>query len=105
MILIYIYIYIPEDRPQQKQYDFKLSPGTTSISNAPNFAHIYCFINNRKYISYENSGTINFETVDFIKQVCAGNFYAKLKNENDENDIIEITSGQFDLICTEPRGD
>jgi ribosomal protein L33 len=43
--------------------------------------------------------------VDFIKQVCAGSFYVKLKNEKDENDIIEIKNGRFDLICTEPIGD
>ena len=29
----------------------------------------------------------------------------KLKNENDDTDIIEIINGRFDLICTEPRGD
>ena len=100
-----IYIYIPEDRPQQKEYIIQLSPGTTSISKTPDFPHIYCYINNRKYISFENSGSINFEVVDFTNQVCAGIFYAKLKNENDENDLIEITNGRFDFICTEPIGD
>jgi hypothetical protein len=97
-----IYIYIPEERPQQKEYTFQLSPGIPSSLDKPVFPHLFCNINDKKYISYENSGIINFETVDFTKQVCAGNFYAKLKNENDENDIIEIKNGQFDLICTIP---
>ena len=61
-----IYIYIPEDRPQQKEYIFQLSPGTTSSLNEPDFPHIYCYINNRKYISFENSGIINFALLDFI---------------------------------------
>ncbi|QTE24295.1 hypothetical protein [Polaribacter cellanae] len=99
---IYIYIYIPEERPRQKEYIFHLSPGVPSSLNKPNFPHIFCYLNDRKYISFENSGTINFEKVDFIEQICAGNFSAKLKNEMDENDTIEIKNGQFDLICTIP---
>ncbi|QTE24292.1 hypothetical protein [Polaribacter cellanae] len=79
-----------------------MSPGVPSSLNKPNFPHIFCYLNDRKYISFENSGTINFEKVDFIEQICAGNFSAKLKNEMDENDIIEIKNGQFDLICTIP---
>ena len=98
-------IYIPEDRPQQKEYTFKSSPGVGSSLDSPDFPHIYCYINDIKYISYQNSGFINFEKVDFTQEVCAGIFYAKLKNENNDDDIIEITNGRFDLKCTRPVGD
>ena len=100
-----IYIYIPEDRPEQKSYIFKSSPGVGSGLDTPNYPHVFCYINDIKYISYENSGAINFEKVDFTEQVCAGTFYVKLKNQNNEDDIIEITDGRFDLICTQPIGD
>lgn len=66
---------------------------------------MFCVVNGVKYLSYENSGYINFTIVDFAQEVCAGIFTVKLKNENNENDIIEITEGRFDLICTEPIGD
>ena len=104
-INIYIYLYIPEDRPEQKEYTFKSSPGVGSGLDTPNFPHVFCYINDRKYISYENSGTINFQKIDFNQEVCAGVFSGKLKNENNPTDIIEITEGRFDLICTAPLGD
>ena len=75
----YIYIYVPEDRPEQKEYTFKSSPGVPSSLNKPNFPHVFCYINDRKYISYENSGTINFQKIDFNQEVCAGVFSGKLK--------------------------
>jgi hypothetical protein len=100
-----IYIYIPEDRPQQKKYTFQLSPGVGSTLQDPDFPHLFLIINNKKYLSYENSGIIEFTKVDFTNEVCAGVFSAKLKNIDDENDIIEITDGRFDLICTKPIGD
>ncbi|MDO6743113.1 hypothetical protein Q4553_00860 [Tenacibaculum soleae] len=97
-------IYI-EDRPQQKKYTFKDSPGVSSSIQSPSYPHMFCVVNGVKYLSYENSGYINFTIVDFAQEVCAGIFTVKLKNENNENDIIEITEGRFDLICTEPIGD
>jgi hypothetical protein len=101
----YIDIYIPEDRPQQKEYAFQISPGVSSSLETPDITHSFCYINDIKYISYENSGNINFQKVDFNQEICVGIFSLKLKNENNENDIIEITNGQFDLKCTRPVGD
>ena len=102
---IAIYIYIGEDRPQQKTYTFRSSPGVEAHIEDPEFPHIFCVINNTLYLSYENSGTIDFQKVDFNQEVCAGVFSVKLKNKNDPTDIIEITEGRFDLICAEPLGD
>lgn len=100
-----LYIYLPQDRPEQKKYELKLSPGVASTLDDPDFPHLFLIINSKKYLSYENSGIIEFTKVDFTNEVCAGVFNAKLKNIDDENDIIEITNGRFDLICSEPLGD
>lgn len=100
-----IYIYIPEDRPQQKKYELKLSPGVASTLDDPDFPHLFLILNHKKYLSYENSGIIEFTKVDFTSEICAGIFNTKLKNIDDENDIIEIKDGRFDLICTKPIGD
>ncbi|QNM85913.1 hypothetical protein H9W90_01980 [Polaribacter pectinis] len=100
-----LYIYIPTDRPEKRKYEFKLSPGVASTLEAPNFPHIFLIINNKKYISFDNSGSIEFNKVDFISEVCAGIFNTKLRNIDNQNDIVQITNGRFDLICTKPIGD
>ena len=61
--------------------------------------HIFCHINgnNNTYLSYENSGQLKFSTLDTENDTYSGTFNVKLKNKDDENDIIEITDGRFDI--------
>jgi hypothetical protein len=67
-------------------------------SNLPN-AHIYTLIDlgNRQYSSFNNSGNVTFSKIDIKKGIYSGTFSVKLKNKDDENDIIEITEGRFDI--------
>lgn len=90
-------IYIPNELPKETTYFFEKSPGVRSSLETPNYPHIFCFINNILFISYQNSGTITFSKVDYNKGIYSGTFNVKLKNKDDENDIIEITEGRFDL--------
>ena len=93
----YIYIYIPSLKNLSKNYIINSSDGLedTDLSNA----HIYCHINgnNNTYLSTENSGILEFLRLDIINGFYSGTFSVKLKNKVDENDIIEITNGRFDI--------
>ena len=68
---------------------------TDGVSNA----HIYSLIDlgNRQYRSFNNSGNLEFTRLDINNGVYSGTFTVKLKNKDDENDIIEITNGRFDI--------
>ena len=92
-----IYIYIPENLPNQIEYVFDESPGVSYGLNSPDYAHIFCIINNKKYLSFENSGSILFTKVNQTSGLYAGVFSAKFKNIDDKNDILEISEGRFDI--------
>ena len=94
---IYIYIYIPSLKDLSTSYIINSSDGLedSDLSNA----HIYCHINGNSntYLSTENSGILEFSRLDIINGIYSGIFSVKLKNKNDENDIIKITEGRFDI--------
>lgn len=92
----YIYIYIPENTPQEITYNFQPSNGNTGRSSS-NQPHCFAVIKGIFYLSYMNSGTITFSKVDDSQGVISGTFSLKLKNRDDENDIIEFTKGRFDI--------
>ncbi|QTE22328.1 hypothetical protein [Polaribacter cellanae] len=94
---VYIYIYIPKKIPQEITYSFKNSTGVRASLEKPDFPHLFCSINGSRYLSYENSGSITFSKVNLNKGIYAGTFNVKLKNMDDEKDIIEITNGRFDI--------
>ncbi|WP_445747795.1 hypothetical protein [Polaribacter sp.] len=94
---IYIYIYIPNETPKEVTYNFEKSPGVRASLERPNYPHIFCFINNVLFISYQNSGSITFNKVDYNKGIYSGIFSVKLKNIDNEDQIIEILDGRFDL--------
>ena len=94
---IYIYIYIPTEIPEEILYTFQNSPGVEYSLNSPNYAHIYSIVNDNKYLSFSSSGSITFTHVNYNEGIYSGVFSVKLKNENDENDIIEILEGRFDF--------
>ena len=89
---MYMYIYIPNNVPLETTYDFKLSNGRPADGNEP---HCFAIINDIGYKSYENSGTITFTKIDEVEGIIAGTFSLNIKNDN--NDIIEITDGRFDI--------
>ena len=93
----YIYIYIPSLKDNKKNHIIGISDGseTSDLSNA----HIYSLIDlgNRQYRSFNNSGNLEFTRLDINNGVYSGTFTVKLKNKDDENDIIEITNGRFDI--------
>jgi hypothetical protein len=92
-----IYLYIPEDLPKQTTYLFGESPGVSYGLNSPDYAHIFCIINNKKYLSFEDSGSILFSKVNQTSGLYAGVFSVKFKNIDDESDILEISEGRFDI--------
>ena len=53
--------------------------------------------NNFYYNSYENSGTIIITRFDTKNRILSGTFSAKLVNETDSTDIIEVANGRFDI--------
>ena len=57
--------------------------------------HAFVRINGVKYLSKDNSGKVTFIEAD-IDGNTKGTFEFTLYNENDENDIIHVTDGQFD---------
>ena len=93
----YIYIYIPKDFPDERTYNFQNSTGVEYSLSEPNFPHIYATVNGTKYLSFLDSGFINFTKIDINDGIFSGIFEVKLKNKNNQNDIIEITDGRFDL--------
>ncbi|QTD37418.1 hypothetical protein JL193_15195 [Polaribacter batillariae] len=94
---IYLYIYIPSLKDLSTNYIVDSSDGLedSDLSNA----HIYCHINgnNNTYLSTVNSGIIEFTRLDIANGIYSGTLSVKLKNKDDENDIIEITNGRFDI--------
>ena len=94
---IYIYIYIPQDLPNEEIYNFQNSTGVEYSLNEPDYAHIYATINGDKYLSFDGSGSINFTKISFEEGIYSGTFDVKLKNDTNETDIIEITDGRFDI--------
>ena len=94
---IYIYIYIPQEFPNEETYNFQKSTGVEYSLAAPDFAHIYATINGVKYLSFSNSGSINFSKISLSEGIYSGTFNVRLKRNTNENDIIEITDGRFDI--------
>ncbi len=92
-----IYIYIPKNLPETESYYFNNSPGVGYGLNSPDYPHAFAVINDIKYLSYENSGLIDFLKTDFDSKIYSGTFSLKLKNENDQDDILEISEGRFDI--------
>jgi hypothetical protein len=94
---IYLFIYIPSLLNINVNQTIGKSDGfENSDLQKP---HIYCHINgnNNTYLSYENSGLLEFSRIDINKGIYSGIFTVTLKNKNNENDIIEITNGRFDI--------
>lgn len=94
---IYIYIYIPTLKNNLKNHIVGISNADENF-NPPN-AHIYLLKNlgTSQYRSFNNSGNISFSKIDITNGIYSGTFSVKLKNKDDDNDIIEITEGRFDI--------
>jgi hypothetical protein len=78
------------------------SNGYTSIDGLfHNYVHCKVFNETTKsyqyYRSYDNSGTLKITRYDFANRIISGTFNCKVKNSTNENDIIEIKDGRFDL--------
>lgn len=95
---IYIYIY-----DLNKVGTYTLRNSEISYGNPAQLAYSHVSIikpditdnNNFYYLSYENSGSINISRYD--NDIISGTFSLKAVNENDSNDVIEITDGRFDI--------
>jgi hypothetical protein len=85
---IYIYIYIPQEFPNEETYNFQKSTGVEYSLAAPDFAHIYATINGVKYLSFSNSGSINFSKISLSEGIYSGTFNVRLKRNTNENDIM-----------------
>ncbi len=49
------------------------------------------------YCSIEGTGSLNIMRFDLENRIVSGTFNFKARNENNSNDIIEITEGRFDI--------
>ena len=94
---IYIYIYIPENLPIKTTYKFGSSPGVSYGLNSPNLPHLFCIINNKKFLSSKNSGEITFTKANFNSKIYSGVFNLTLKNQDNPNETLEIKDGRFDI--------
>ena len=95
----YIYIYIPSLIGEIKNHTIQESDGSdgNERSNLPH-SHIYSRIINRgEYRSFENSGKLIFSKINIMNGIYSGTFSVKLKNKDNENEIIEIRNGRFDI--------
>lgn len=90
-------MYIPTLLNGTDEYFFKESDGLENTNLS--YPHLYCHIggSNNTYLSFNNSGTITFSRLDINDGIYSGTFSVQLKNKDDENDIIEITDGRFDI--------
>ena len=83
-------------------YIINESNGSNAIDGL-NQTYLHCRVFNEStnsyqyYRSYENSGTLKMTKDDFANRIISGTFNCKVKNSTDENDIIEIKDGRFDL--------
>lgn len=95
---IYIYIYIPSLINTSNNI-FIINQSDGFKDNDLNHPHLYVYFNNidNTYLSYEKSGQIEFSRIDNVNKIYSGAFDLKLKSKTDENDIIEITNGRFDI--------
>lgn len=68
-----------------------------------NNINIYCRLYDastqqyKYYCSILNGGTLLISRYDFDNKIVSGTFNCTLQNRNNENEIIEITEGRFDL--------
>lgn len=72
---------------------------TASNGNLYNYSYNHALIlkDDVKYLSKENSGTVTIiESYYPSSGGIRGSFEFTLYNENDENDVIHVTDGQFD---------
>jgi hypothetical protein len=84
------------------------SNGENSVDGL-NHTYLHCIVydkktnNYKKYISYENSGSIIItmyrpgSNVPLTGAIISGSFSGKLRNINDSSEEIEITKGRFDV--------
>jgi hypothetical protein len=49
------------------------------------------------YCSIKNEDKLNISRYDYDNGIISGTFSCKLQNQEDSNDIIEITQGRFDI--------
>ena len=93
------------DQLGEGNYIIDESNGMSSIDGL-NHNYIHCRIFNpatnsyQYYRSFNNSGIIKISNFDFIpyeKKIISGTFTCKMKNSINPADVIEITSGRFDI--------
>ena len=92
------FIYIPENYLglEEKTYIFDASNGYAAGQGGDN-PQSFCYGIDAKYLSVQNSGSITFTKIDHNSGLLVGVFNLTVVNEDDPNDVIEITDGRFDI--------
>jgi hypothetical protein len=75
------------------EFDLKRSHGVYGLDDPNTINHAIIKINNKTYLSKDNSGSVTFTEVSDTN--VEGTFEFTLYNENDETDIIKVTKGKF----------
>ncbi|WGH74390.1 DUF6252 family protein [Tenacibaculum tangerinum] len=96
-----IYLYV-NNLTSTGTYSFGVSNGQGTSTFEPDFPHCWVrtFDNangSKRYFSNLNSGSITVTYFDANNHIVAGTFQLTVANENDTNDVIEITEGRFDV--------
>ena len=51
----------------------------------------------KRFISSVNSGVINITRFDYVNKIISGTFNCNLTSNQNENEIIKVTDGRFDI--------
>ena len=87
------FVYITILNQNIGKFDLNKSHGIYGLDDPNTTNHAIIHINNKTYLSKENSGSVTFTEVSETN--VEGTFEFTLYNENDDSDTIRITNGKF----------
>ena len=101
----FMQIYFKDLQRGVNEYTIQNSNCQNFVTGNPNRTmNLYCRIKdeitqeNKYYCSLEDTGILNIIRYDVSTGILSGTFSCSAVNQNDINDIIEITEGRFDII-------
>ncbi|MEP4535245.1 MAG: hypothetical protein ABJ004_19265 [Cyclobacteriaceae bacterium] len=95
----FIYLYVPS-LGSRGSYTFKASNRYMGI-DSPHHPHAFAILDTKEgdktYLSYYNSGEIEFTVFDTLQTQASGTFSLSMVDEDTGLDTIEIRDGRFDI--------
>ena len=87
------FVYITIINQNTGEFDLNKSHGIYGLDDPNTINHAIIKINNKTYLSRDNSGSVTFTEVSDTN--VEGTFEFTLYNENDDSDTIRVTNGKF----------